>query len=296
MSSISSLFRYKPQNTVLHNLDPRVKLLWFFSVIFPATAWSDPIYLGGLVLLVFFYGWLAKDDLKDMLKAIVVPFPAYIMILLFNLFAFDFTTKSMVPWDLLYLGWLMPKIGSFGPFAHVSVESLVFTLGICTRVAIFILASRLFITFSSPSDITTGLNKFKVPMEITTAISVAFGYLPELARQVTSIMEAQRSRGWRTGYKNPIKAVKNFIPVVMPIVSRSMVRSEMLATAMASRGLGATRTPITIREIRFARKDAMVTVVLLGFLGMGILLGTWCYNIANFRFATFILRNLFFGY
>jgi energy-coupling factor transport system permease protein len=294
MSSFSSLFRYTPRNSPLHNLDPRVKMLWFFAMIIPAAAWSDPIFMMGIILLVLICGKVAGDNLSAMVKAIVIPFPAYLMVLLFNLFAFDFTVKSMVSWKLEYLGWIVPRIGSFGPFGHVSVESLVFTLGICLRVAVFILASRLFLIFTSPSDIVTAFSKFKVPMEITTAISVAFGYLPELAQQVTTIMEAQRSRGWKTGSKNPITAVRGFIPVVIPLILRSMVTAEFLATAITSRGFGATTQPIPLREPKLGRVDIFVSTLFLAFLAVSIVMGTWVYNVASFKVTTFLIRNAFF--
>jgi energy-coupling factor transport system permease protein len=294
MSSFASLFRYIPGNTALHNLDPRVKMLWFFAMIIPAIAWSDPIFLLGMIVLVMICGKIAHDSLSAMVKAIVIPFPAYLMVLVFNLFAFDFTVKSMVSWNLQYLGWLIPRVGSIGPFGHVSLESLVFTLGICLRVAVFVLASRLFLIFTSPSDIVTALSKFRVPMEITTTISVAFGYLPELAQQVTTIMEAQRSRGWKTGSKNPITAVRGFVPVVIPLIMRSMVTAEFLATAITSRGFGATTRPISLRATKISGADMFATSLLLVLLVVAILMGTWVYNMASFKVTTFLLRDAFF--
>ena len=162
------------------------------------------------------------------------------------------------------------------------------------RVAVFVLASRLFLLFTSPSDIVTAFGKFKVPLEMTTAISVAFGYLPELARQVTTIMEAQRSRGWQTGSKNPVTAIRSFVPVVIPIVLRSMVRAEFLATAITSRGFGATTKPIPLRETKLSATDVLVSVVLIAFLAVAALIGTWYYNIASFKVTTFLIRNTFF--
>jgi len=294
LSSFSSLFRYTPGNTPLHNLDPRVKMLWFFAMIIPAAAWSDPIFLSGILVLVMICGMIAHDRLSAMVKVAVLPVPAYAMVALFNLFAFDYTVKSMVSWHLQYLGWLIPRIGSFGPFGHVSVESLVFTLGICLRVAVFILASRLFLIFTSPSDIVTAFSQFKVPMEITTAISVAFGYLPELAQQVTTIMEAQRSRGWKTGSKNPITAVRGFVPIVIPLILRSMVTAEFLATAITSRGFGATTHPISLRVTKLSGADILAAACFLTFLGVAAVIGTWGYNLASFKVTTFLIRNAFF--
>ncbi|MFQ6080626.1 MAG: energy-coupling factor transporter transmembrane component T family protein [Candidatus Bathyarchaeia archaeon] len=292
MSVIAKFFGYTPLNTIMHRFDARVKFLWFFAFILPAMAWSDPICLIGLLCVIFIFGALAKAELSIMFKTILLPFPGYIMILLFNIFAFDFTVKQMLSWELLYLGWLIPKMGSFGPYGRVSLESLIFTLGVCLRLAILVSASRLFLKFTSPSDITTALNKLKVPMEFTTAISIAFGYLPELARQVTSILEAQKSRGWRVDSKNPVKIVKAYIPVVMPIVSRSMMRSEFLATAIVSRGFGTGSRRISLKETSFALRDYAAAILLAIFLVVSIIAGTWVLNIAHFRFTTFLLRQL----
>jgi energy-coupling factor transport system permease protein len=292
LSDIAKFFGYTPLNTIMHRLDPRVKFLWYFATILPAVAWSDPLFLLGILCIIFICGALAKAESHVMLKIILLPFPGYIMILLYNIFAFDFTVKQMVPWQLLYLGWLIPKFNSLGPYGHISLESLIFTLGVCLRLAIFVSASRLFLKFTSPTDITTALSKMKVPVEFTTTISIAFGYLPELARQVTSILDAQKSRGWRVDSKNPLKIVRAYIPVIIPIVSRSIVRSEFLAAAIVSRGFVAASRRISLKETSFSLLDYLVLVLLLIFLVISIIVGTWVLNIAHFRFTTSIIRQL----
>jgi len=292
MSVISTFFGYKPLDTFMHRFDGRVKFLLYLAFVISAVAWSDPIYLLCLLAVVLICGKLAKDYFSSMIKTILIPFPGYIMILLFNIFAFDYTVKQTLSWTPLYIGWAIPKIGSFGPYGHVSIEGLTFTLGVCLRLGIFILASRLFLRVASPSDIVAALEKLKIPLSITMAISVAFGYLPELARQVSSILEAQKVRGWNIKTKNPFKVAKAFAPIVVPIVTRSMTRAEFIAAAMVSRGFGASSKRLSLKEIKFTKKDYIATAILLTFLGVSILIGIWVLNIANFRFTSFLIRSL----
>lgn len=292
MESITRFFGYRPLDTPLHKLDGRVKLLWYFSFVIPAVAWSDPLYLSILLLILLGCGLIARESLKVMLKTLILPFPGYILIFLFNIFAFDITVKKVLTWEPYYIGWAIPKIGPYGPLGHVSVEGLVFATGVCLRLAIFILASRLLLRTTSPFDIVASLRKLRVPMEICLAISVAFGYLPELARQVVTILEAQKSRGWKVESKNPIKVVRGYVPVAVPIISRSMSRAEYLAAAIASKGFGATSNPIPIREIKLTTLDYVVTMILVLMLVTGITLGSWILGYADFRFTSFIVRGI----
>jgi len=292
METITRFFGYRPLNTPLHRLDARVKLLWYFSFIIPAVAWSDPTYLSILLLILLSCGILAKETLGSMLKTLILPFPGYILIFLFNIFAFDITVKRVLTWEPYYIGWAIPKIGPYGPYGHVSIEGLVFASGVCLRLAIFILASRLLLRTTSPFDLVAGLRKLKVPMEVYLAISVAFGYLPELTRQVVTILEAQKSRGWKIKSKNPIKIIRGYIPVVIPIIFRSMVRAEYLAAAIASKGFGATSNPIPIREIKMKKLDYIAAVMLLLMLSIGIILSPWILGYAEFKYTSYMLRNI----
>ena len=107
-------------------------------------------------------------------------------------------------------------------------------------------------------------------------------------------MEAQRSRGLKTGSKNPFTAVRSFVPVVIPLILRSMVTAEFLATAITSRGFGATTHPISLRETKISVADIVATSFFLVLLVVAILTGTWVYNLASFKVTTFLIRNAFF--
>jgi energy-coupling factor transport system permease protein len=259
---------YRPLNTFMHRRDPRVKILWFLAFSLPAVAWNDPLWLLGVLVAVLFFNWVAKMPFKGALKILILLTPAMLVILVFNVFFFEQTvTASLPPWKLYYLGYLIPKIGNFGPYGYVSLESLIFASGAMMRFFIITLAGRVLLSTTSPSEIPATLTKLRAPVEMAVAVSVAFGMVPAMIQQVTSIFEAQRSRGWSVSGRNPLKAIRSFVPTVLPIIRRAISRSEFIAAAMASRGYGynpAGRT--SIRELRLNRVDWIMIGLLLAFL------------------------------
>jgi energy-coupling factor transport system permease protein len=283
-------FGYRPGTSIFHRLDPRTKIILYGTFLLVAVAWTDPLFLlSALLVLVALY-IVAGESLRRVLVLLLVPFPGYVLILLYNLFLFDVTAGKAIPWDLHYIGWVIPKIGTFGPYGHVSIEGLIFAAQVSLRLAIFVLASRFFILTTSPQEVIIALRKLGLPYTIVFPLSLGLAYIPELARQVGVVIEAQSVRGWKLGSKvNPVSVVRSFAPVAVPIVLRSIVRAEYLAAAMTSRGYGLRKNPITLREISFSKLDYAITAVSMIALVVAITISPWVLGIAHFRFTTFLL-------
>src|SRR5258708_13896606 len=62
---------YQDRGTIIHRLDPRVKLLWGLSINVTLAPWNDPICLFLLLPSVFIYGRIAgipvSQDLRNLL-------------------------------------------------------------------------------------------------------------------------------------------------------------------------------------------------------------------------------------
>ncbi|MEM2872401.1 MAG: energy-coupling factor transporter transmembrane component T [Candidatus Caldarchaeum sp.] len=283
---------YRPLNTFMHRRDPRVKILWFLALSLPAVAWNDPLWLLGVLTAVLIFNGVAKMPFKGALKILILLTPAMLVILLFNIFFFEQTvTASRPPWQLYYLGYVIPQIGSFGPYGYVSLESLVFASGAMMRFFIITLAGRVLLSTTSPSEVPATLTKLRAPVEMAVAVSVAFGMVPAMIQQVTSIFEAQRSRGWSVSSRNPVKAIRRFVPTALPIITRAISRSEFIAAAMASRGYGynpAKRT--SLKELKLNKTDWMMIVVLVSFLVVNQV-SAFVFNMGDYRATAAMLRN-----
>ncbi|GBC69007.1 Energy-coupling factor transporter transmembrane protein EcfT [archaeon HR01] len=282
---------YRPLNTFMHRRDPRVKILWFLALSLPAVAWNDPLWLLGVLAVVLVFNGVAKMPFRGALKILILLTPAMFVILLFNIFFFEQTvTASRPPWPLFYLGYVIPKIESFGPYGYVSLESLIFASGAMMRFFIITLAGRVLLSTTSPSEIPATLTKLRAPVEMAVAVSVAFGMVPAMIQQVTSIFEAQRSRGWSVSSRNPLKALKRFVPTVLPIISRSISRSEFIAAAMASRGYGYNPSKRTsLKELKLTRTDWILIVLLVTFLVLNQL-SAFVFKMGDYRATAAMVR------
>src|SRR5881628_2883181 len=260
----SELFGYRPLNTFFHSLDPRVKFAIFFSLTLPAMSWNDPVYLTALLATILAIGGIAKNSFRTTGRFLLYLAPALLFLLVC-------------------------------PCGHVSVESLVYAWGAMDRIIIIVLSGRFLLSVTSRADLTSLMVKLRIPSEITTAINVAFGFLPVSLAQLTGVVEAQRARGWEAKSRNPVTLVRKAIPTIVPVITRSLTRAEFLAAAISSRGYGFDPKRRTyLREIKFKGRDWYTFSFLIGFILVGQAIGAaaWGLGWADYRFTTLILRHL----
>ena len=292
----SELFGYRPLNTFFHSLDPRVKFAIFFSLTLPAVSWNDPIYLTALLVAILAIGGIAKTSFRTTGRFLLYLVPALLFLLVYNLLFYESSIVAARPsWNLAFLFYVIPVKFWVCPCGHVSVESLVYAWGAMDRIIIIVLSGRFLLSVTSPADLTSLMVKLRIPSEITTAINVAFGFLPVSLAQLTGVVEAQRARGWEAKSRNPVTLVRKAIPTIVPVITRSLTRAEFLAAAISSRGYGFDPKRRTyLREIKFKGRDWYTFSFLIGFILVGQAIGAaaWGLGWADYRFTTLILRHL----
>ncbi|MDV3243941.1 MAG: energy-coupling factor transporter transmembrane protein EcfT [Nitrososphaerales archaeon] len=292
----SEIFGYKPLNTFFHRLDPRVKFAVFFSLTLPAVSWNDPIFLTALLFSILAMTRLAKVSMRLTAKFLLYLTPALLFLLLYNLLFYESSIVASRPsWPLDSLFYLIPQKFWVCPCGHVSLESLVYAWGAMDRITIIALSGRFLLSVTSPDNLASAMVKLRIPNEITTAINVAFGFMPVLLAQLNGVVEAQRARGWEARSKNPVTLVRKAVPTIVPVLVRSLTRAEFLAAAISSKGYGLDPKKRTyLREIVFRRTDWVVFIILIAFIAFGQAIGaaSWGLGWADYRFTTLILRHL----
>jgi energy-coupling factor transport system permease protein len=292
----NEIFGYRPLNTFLHRLDPRVKFAIFFSLTLPAVSWNDPLFLTALLVSILLLTKLAKGSLRLTGKFLLYLTPALLFLLAYNLLFYESLIVAALPaWPLDFLFWLVPFKFWVCPCGNVSLESLMYAWGAMTRITIIALSGRFLLLVTSPDNLTSAMVKLRIPNEITTAINVAFGFLPVSLAQLTGVVEAQRARGWEARSKNPVTLVRKAVPTIVPVLVRSLTRAEFLAAAISSRGYGYDPKNRTyLKEIVFRRADWVVFVAFMAFIIFGQTIGAaaWGLGWADYRFTTLLLRHM----
>ena len=114
--------------------------------------------------------------------------------------------------------------------------------------------------------------KLGVPYDYCFAFTSAIRFVPDLALEIQTVIDAQRSRGLELEKGNIIRRIRNYIPILIPVFIRSFTRSIELAEAMEARGYGASEKRTSIYELYMKRSDYTIASILLCILALSILL------------------------
>lgn len=98
------------------------------------------------------------------------------------------------------------------------------------------------------------LEQIHVPYSISFTFTTAVRLVPTMAIDAQTVVDAQRSRGLELDKGNFMKRIRNYIPILIPLIISAIRRSVELAEALESRAFGATakRTPIVTLKMRMA--------------------------------------------
>ncbi|MFQ6053098.1 MAG: energy-coupling factor transporter transmembrane component T family protein, partial [Candidatus Bathyarchaeia archaeon] len=73
-------------------------------------------------------------------------------------------------------------------------------------------------------------------------------------------IDAQRSRGLELERGSILARIRNYIPILLPLIINSIRRSLELAEAMESRAFGASRDRTNLYELKMGARDYAVLI------------------------------------
>ena len=249
--------QYYPTNSILHRLDPRVKLIGTFVFIISLFLFNTSFY--GYIPVTMFLFFVIKLS-KVPFRFIVKGLKAVVVLLLFTVFFNMFLQPGNV---IFHFGFL--KVTDKG------LQSAGF-MGI--RLTYLILGSSLMTFTTTPNQLTDGLEKIlrplrhiKVPVhEISMMMSIALRFIPILLEETDKIMKAQMARGADFESGGIIKRAKSLIPLLVPLFVSAFRRANDLAMAMEARcyrgGDGRTK----MKPLKYHSKDYIGYLSLITYL------------------------------
>lgn len=215
---------YRRQDSIIHSLDPRVKLIISFS-LFILSLFSSTIFEFTILLFaIFLLGALSKV-LRRMTKTITFSLTFVIMIFVINL---------LVGYDLI------------------------FSIIISLRFIAIISSSSIFFLTSSPDELDLVMRSLHLPYDLIFAFVTAVRFVPVILLDAVQIIDSQRSRGLEIEKGSIFKRIRNYIPVLIPLIVQSIIRSEELAEAMESRAYGFSKKRTSYYTLHFKRSDYLI--------------------------------------
>ncbi len=140
--------------------------------------------------------------------------------------------------------------------------SIFFSAAISMRFFNLVVSSSLFFTTISPDEIEFITRWLKMPRDISFVVVSSLRFIPLLAMDLSQIVEVQMSRGLDLQTKNPAKWIRNSLPVIVPLIVISVLRSQQMAEAIELRGYGASKRPTQLLEFNFDLVDIMLVLLI----------------------------------
>lgn len=253
--------QYYKTDSILHRLDPRVKL--FGTLVFLVTLFMSRNIFGYLIVTAFILGAIKLSNVP--LKFICKGLKAIVVIIIFSAsFTLLFTRGESV-------------LAEFWIFT-ISVEGIFKALEITVRLILMIMGTSLVTLTTTPNDIADGLEQafgflkvIKVPVhEIAMMVSIAFRFIPILLEETDKIMKAQSARGASFDEGGIVQKAKSMVPIIVPLLVSSIKRALDLATAMEARcyrgGVGRTK----MKPLRYKMADYIAYAVCVIYVAFAV--------------------------
>ena len=252
--------QYYPVNSVLHRLDPRVKLV------------STLIYIVSLFVFDSIIGYvIAAIFLASMIKLSQVPFrfmvkglkPVVVLLCITLFFNLIFT-----PGEAVFSIWIIT----------VTREGIQLAVRMGIRLVFLVIGASLMTLTTTPNQLTDGLERLLKPLnhihvpvhEISMIMSIALRFIPILLDETDKIMKAQTARGADFESGGLVWKVKAMVPLLVPLFISAFRRANDLAMAMEARCYHGGEGRTQMKPLIYQKRDYVAYGIVWAYLAVSI--------------------------
>ena len=250
--------QYFPGDSVVHKLDPRIKII--IVGLFIASLFFIDSFIPYIFILAFIGTVIKVANLP--LKFILKGIRPLVFIILITLAINVFMTKGEVLFEI-------------GPLT-VTKEGLSTAVFMALRLIFLITGTSLLTLTTSPIALTDGIEKLLSPFkkiglpahELAMMMTIALRFIPTLLEETDKIMKAQMARGADFESGNILNRAKNLVPLLVPLFINAFRRADELATAMEARCYRGGDNRTRLNELKLKKSDFIILSSMLVFFGL----------------------------
>lgn len=245
--------QYIPGETIIHRLDPRVKIMAtiaYITALFFVKDFFPYIYVLAYLGTVI---WLSEISVKTILKSLKPLAIIILLTLIFNIF--------MTPGEAIRI---------FGyNLKFVTKEGLYSAAYMGLRLMFLITGASLLTLTTSPIALTDGIEKLLNPFrklgvpahELAMMMTIALRFIPTLLDETDKIMKAQMARGADFESGNLFNRAKAMIPLLVPLFISAFRRAEELALAIEARCYRGGENRTRMKQLKLIGIDYSASIV-----------------------------------
>ena len=251
-----TLGQYYQADSVIHRLDPRVKLMATLVYIVSLFLTENFIAYGLAALFLIVMIVLSKVPFRFMIRGMKPILFLMLLTVLINLFT---ATGE--------------KLVSFWVFT-ITVEGVKRAVLMVFRLSFLVIGSSIMTLTTTPNHLTDGLEKglgflrvIRVPVhEIAMMMSIALRFIPILMEETDKIMKAQIARGADFESGNLFKRAKSMVPLLVPLFVSAFRRANDLAMAMEARCYRGGKGRTKMKPLHYKGRDWLAYLILALYL------------------------------
>ncbi len=241
-----TLGQYFPGESVIHRLDPRVKIILTFSYIILLFVAKDIV--GYAIMLAVLCAVVAISGIK--VRVVLRSMKPLLFIIAFTALLNMFYT----PGEELWRFWIFR-------ITREGIETAVF---MALRIAMLIAGTFVLLTYTtSPIMLTDGiesllrpLQKIHLPVhELAMMMTIALRFIPTLIEETDKIISAQKARGADFESGNLLQRARALVPILVPLFVSAFRRADELAIAMECRCYRGGESRTRLKELRMKPLD-----------------------------------------
>ena len=258
-----TLGQYYQTESVIHRLDPRVKLVT--TICFIISLFIVDNWIGYLIAILFLalVIRLSRVPVKFMVRGMKSILFLLIVAGCFNLF--------LTPGEVLVSFWKL----------KITKEGIFLASFMALRLILLIMGSSVMTLNTTPNQLTDGLEKLLGPLkhlrvpvhEIAMMMSIALRFIPILMEETDKIMKAQIARGADFESGNLIKKAKSLVPLLVPLFISAFRRANDLAMAMEARCYRGGEHRTKMKPLIYRKRDWCAYGAVLVYLAVIVVFG-----------------------
>lgn len=242
--SVFDGLKFRRVYSPIHNLDPRIKFIYVLAIF---------------VIAIMFW------ELIPLMVLFVIQIPFVVLARVKREWIRSMRGGAFLAAIIFITNFAVAYIGGRG-----LAESIENAIALTLRFVVLIESFSIFFLTTSPDHLGLALEQTGIPYEFCFAFTTAVRFVPVLAEEAQTIMDAQKARGLELERGNFLKRIRNYIPILIPLIVSAIRRSLELAEAMESRAWGATKKRTNLYVLKMHKNDFLLIAITLGILATAI--------------------------
>lgn len=240
-----STVKYVDRKSIFHSLDPRTKIVLCTTIMVVSLIFNHPLFLAFTFVFVVTLSFIAKihTEFLSRIRLLVA-----VVIFAFVLWTLAYRLSLFVPHKEVKI---LLKLGP------IIIDELSFLYGISMPFRVLVLIGTPLLLFMTTAftDMTLALVKLRLPYTGAFTISLSLRLVTSIFNEAHTIRDAQLSRGLELEKGSLLQRIRNYIPIISPLVSKVMKMEDQLSISMETKAFGAYPKRTYYKDLKMTGLD-----------------------------------------